>query len=70
MPRSQYACSSANMPRTPASKTLCQNVRRKTLPSFPISPTVVTPTAMFCGEIIFPVTAPEELVAARRTSLR
>src|SRR2546425_6466239 len=32
-------------------------------------PTVVTPTAMFCGEIIFPVTAPEEFVAARSTGL-
>ena len=49
---------------------LCQNVVRKISPSRPASPTVVTPTAMFCGEIILPVTAPEELVAASKTGLR
>ena len=49
---------------------LCQKVARRILPSCPISPTVVTPTAMFCGEIILPVTAPEELVAASSTGLR
>jgi len=25
---------------------------------------------MFCGEIIFPITPPEELVAAKRTGLK
>ena len=42
----------------------------KITPSWPISPTIVTPAAMFCGEIILPVTPPEVLVAASSTGLR
>src|SRR3954464_13722097 len=47
------------------SQILCcaRKPRAKFPPSFPARPTVVTPTAIFCGEIILPVTAPEEVAA-------
>src|SRR5689334_12275021 len=66
----RYACTSAMPPMNVANSTLCQKVLRSTSPSLPTSPTVETPMAMFCGEIILPATAPEELVAASRTGLR
>src|SRR5438045_5624215 len=57
-------------PMNIANTMLCQNVLRSTSPSRPTSPTVETPTAMFCGEIILPATAPEEFVAAVRIGFR
>ena len=53
-----------------ANTMLCQKVLRSTSPSWPTRPTVDTPTAMFCGQIIFPATAPDEFVAAVRIGLR
>src|SRR3982751_2145040 len=64
-----YACTHATTPMNVATTMLCQKVLRSTSPSCPTSPTVETPTAMFCGEIILPATAPDELVAAVRMGL-
>ncbi len=49
---------------------LCTKVRANTTPSWPLSSVTDTPVAMFCGEIILPITPPEELVAANSTGLR
>src|SRR5579859_1604113 len=67
---SQWAWAKARRLMALARMMLCQNVERRTLPSSPIRPTVVTPTAIFCGEIIFPVTPPEEFVAASKIGFR
>src|SRR6185437_15873118 len=65
----KWAWSSARTPTSAAKRALCQKVSRSTWPSWPARPTVVTPTAIFWGEIILPATAPDELVAASRMGL-
>ena len=50
--------------------TLCQKVRANTTPSCPRRSVTETPVAIFCGEIIFPITPPDELAAANSTGLR
>src|ERR1700733_1722573 len=50
--------------------TLCMKVRAKTAPSWPFSWVTAAPVAMFCGEIILPMTPPDELVAANSTGFR
>ena len=45
-------------------------VRANTTPSCPFRSVTDTPVAMFCGEIILPMTPPEELVAAISTGFR
>src|SRR4029453_2996788 len=52
IPGTRYACAHAMIPMNAANTMLCQNVLRSTSPSRPTSPTVDTPIAMFCGEII------------------
>ena len=52
------------------STMLCTKVRAKTTPSWPAILVTETPVAMFCGEIILPITPPDELVAANRMGLR
>ena len=49
---------------------LCLKVRASTTPSWPFKWVTETPVAMFCGEIILPITPPDELVAAMRTGFR
>ena len=61
-PRAGPAAASATM--------LCLKVRANTSPSWPLRSVTETPVAMFCGEIILPITPPEELVAAISTGLR
>src|ERR1700684_1536802 len=48
----------------------CLNVLANTTPSLPLSSVVATPVEIFCGEIILPITPPDELVAAIRIGLR
>src|SRR5579875_1999253 len=48
---------------------LCQKVLANTRPSCPFNSVVDTPVEIFCGEIILPITPPEELVAAKSTGL-
>ena len=47
----------------------CGKVRAKTSPSRPFRFVTDTPVAMFCGEIILPMTPPEELAAANKMGL-
>ena len=42
----------------------------QTRPSWPFRSVTETPVAIFCGEIILPMTPPEELVAAMSTGFR
>ncbi len=46
---------------------LCLNVRASTSPSRPVMPVTEVPVDMFCGEIILPITPPDEFVAAIST---
>src|SRR3954467_10580667 len=48
-------------------KKLCLIVKRNKSDSFPARPTAAQATAIDCGEIIFPVTPPEELAARAST---
>ena len=48
-------------------KILCLTVKRNKSDSFPANPTAAQATAMDCGEIILPVTPPEELAASANT---
>ena len=50
-------------------KRLCFKVKRNSSDSLPAKPTAAQATAMDCGEIIFPVTPPEEFVATARSGL-
>jgi len=43
--------------------TLCHMVNRKICPSYPTRLAAAVATKMDCGEIILPVTPPEELAA-------
>ena len=52
------------------SAMLCMKVRANTTPSLPAMLVTETPVAMFCGEIILPITPPDELVAANSTGSR
>ena len=47
IPFSQYAWAKTKALSPSGISTLCQNVRRRISPSWPIKPTVVTPTAIF-----------------------
>ena len=46
---------------------LCFTVKRSKSDSFPANPTAAQATAMDCGEIILPVTPPEEFAASARS---
>src|SRR5213080_399143 len=48
-------------------KRLCLIVNRKRSDSLPASPTAAQATAIDCGEIIFPVTPPDEFAANANT---
>ncbi len=48
---------------------LCLKVLARTTPSCPFSAVTETPVEMFCGEIILPITPPDELAAAISTGL-
>ena len=49
---------------------LCLKVLASTRPSLPFRSVTETPVAIFCGEIILPITPPDELQAAIRIGLR
>src|SRR5579875_3247574 len=69
MPGTRYCWTMTITPRMQARMILCQNVRRTTRPSLPVKPMVEAPVVRFCGEIIFDITAPLELVAAIKIGL-
>ena len=69
-PGKTYCCSATSTPRISVRMMLCQKVRANTTPSCPRRSVTETPVAMFCGEIILPITPPDELVAANSTGLR
>src|ERR1700722_17997338 len=66
----KFCCSHTSTPSSTVSKIECLNVFANTTPSLPLSSVVATPVEMFCGEIILPITPPDEFVAAIRMGLR
>ena len=68
-PGKTYCWIATSTPSNSVSMMLCQKVRAKTA-LLPFSLVTETPVAMFCGEIILPMTPPDELVAANSTGLR
>jgi hypothetical protein len=63
-PGNTCCCSATSTPRRRVSTTLCQKVRLNTTPSCPRRSVTETPVAIFCGEIVLPITPPYEFVAA------
>ena len=65
-----YCCKATSRPKISVRITLWGKVRASTSPSRPLRSVTETPVAMFCGEIILPITPPDELAAANRTGLK
>src|SRR5271167_334911 len=70
MPGIRYCCAATRSPSRMVNTMLCTKVRANTTPSWPAILVTETPVAMFCGEIILPITPPDELVAANSTGSR
>src|SRR6185312_447133 len=64
-----YACSITITPMIAASATLCQNTKRRILPSCPDCPVDAVATTMLWASIILPMTPPVLFAVTMRTGL-